>query len=136
MARLRSCRADVRRSDDQVSALQLQLLVVPGVWHAAEDNTHRRHLQKGLQLFYIITDGDSVAIIIIIIRRRRRRRRRRRSNLMFYAQSTIAVISRRRRRRMYIYHALINALSAHMIHINLTIFNTHVERSPTNNNNI
>ena len=32
----------------------------------------------------------------------------------------------------YIYHALINALSAHMIHINLNmIFYTHVERSPT-----
>ena len=28
---------------------------------------------------------------------------------------------------MYIYHALINALSAHMIHINLNmIFNTHI----------
>ena len=50
--------------------------------------------------------------IIIIIRGRRRRRRRSR---------------RRRRRRMYIYHALINALSAHMIHINLNIiFYTHV----------
>ena len=36
------------------------------------------------------------------------------------------------RRRMYIYHALINALSAHMIHINLNmIFYTHVEHSPT-----
>ena len=33
---------------------------------------------------------------------------------------------------MYIYHALINALSVHMIHINLnTIFYTHVEHSPT-----
>ena len=33
---------------------------------------------------------------------------------------------------MYIYHALINALSAHMIHINFnTIFYTHVEHSPT-----
>ena len=33
---------------------------------------------------------------------------------------------------MYIYHALINALSAHMIHINLNmIFYTHVEYSPT-----
>ena len=33
---------------------------------------------------------------------------------------------------MYIYHALINALSAHMIHINLSmIFYTHVEHSPT-----
>ena len=33
---------------------------------------------------------------------------------------------------MYIYHALINALSAHMIHINLNmIFYTHVENSPT-----
>ena len=32
---------------------------------------------------------------------------------------------------MYIYHALINALSAHMIHINLNmIFYTHVEYSP------
>ena len=30
------------------------------------------------------------------------------------------------------YHALINALSAHMIHINLNmIFYTHVEHSPT-----
>ena len=45
---------------------------------------------------------------------------------------------------MYIYHALINALSAHMIHINLNmIFYTHVDHSPTktiyikyyNNNN-
>ena len=33
---------------------------------------------------------------------------------------------------MYIYHALINALSAHMIHINLNIiFYTQVEYSPT-----
>ena len=33
---------------------------------------------------------------------------------------------------MYIYHALINALSAHIIHINLnTIFHAHVEDSPT-----
>ena len=32
---------------------------------------------------------------------------------------------------MYIYHALINALSAHMIHINLNmIIYTHVEHSP------
>ena len=31
---------------------------------------------------------------------------------------------------MYIYHALINALSAHIIHINLnTIFYTHIEHS-------
>ena len=33
---------------------------------------------------------------------------------------------------MYIYHALINALSAHVIHINLNmIFYTHVNHSPT-----
>ena len=33
---------------------------------------------------------------------------------------------------MYIYHALINALSVHMIHINLNmIFYTHVKHSPT-----
>ena len=33
---------------------------------------------------------------------------------------------------MYIYHALINALSVHMIYINLNmIFYTHVEHSPT-----
>jgi len=33
---------------------------------------------------------------------------------------------------MYIYHVFINALSAHMIHINLNmIFYTHVEHSPT-----
>ena len=33
---------------------------------------------------------------------------------------------------MYIYHALINALSTHIIHINLNmIFYTHVEHSPT-----
>ena len=33
---------------------------------------------------------------------------------------------------MYIYHALINALSAHMIHINLNmIFYTRVKHSPT-----
>ena len=33
---------------------------------------------------------------------------------------------------MYIYDALINALSAHMIHINLNMmFCTHVEHSPT-----
>ena len=33
---------------------------------------------------------------------------------------------------MYIYHVLINALSAHMIHINLNIvFYTYVEHSPT-----
>ena len=33
---------------------------------------------------------------------------------------------------MSIYHALLNALSAHMIHINLNmIYYTHVEHSPT-----
>ena len=33
---------------------------------------------------------------------------------------------------MYIYHALINALSVHTIHINLNmIFYTYVEHSPT-----
>ena len=33
---------------------------------------------------------------------------------------------------MYIYDALINALSAHMIHINLNMtFYTHVEHGPT-----
>ena len=33
---------------------------------------------------------------------------------------------------MYIYHALINALGAHIMHINLnTIFYTHVEDSPS-----
>ena len=33
---------------------------------------------------------------------------------------------------MYIYHAVINALSAHRIHINLSIiFYTHVEYNPT-----
>ena len=33
---------------------------------------------------------------------------------------------------IYIYHALINALSVHMIHINLnTIFYRHIEHSPT-----
>ena len=32
---------------------------------------------------------------------------------------------------MYNYHALINALSAHMIHINLNIFYIHTEHSPT-----
>ena len=33
---------------------------------------------------------------------------------------------------MYLYHAFINALSVHMIHINLNmIFYTHVEHSPT-----
>ena len=38
---------------------------------------------------------------------------------------------------MYIWHALINALSAHMIHINLNmIFYTHVEHSPTKTNYI
>ena len=34
---------------------------------------------------------------------------------------------------MYIYHALIDALGAHTIHINLnTVFYTHAEHSPTN----
>ena len=38
---------------------------------------------------------------------------------------------------MYIYYALINALSAHIIHINLnTIFYTYVEDSPTKTNYI
>ena len=34
---------------------------------------------------------------------------------------------------MYIYHALINTLSAHMIHVNLnyTLFCTHIQHSPT-----
>ena len=36
---------------------------------------------------------------------------------------------------MYIYRALINALSAHIIHININmIFYTHVEHSPIKNN--
>ena len=38
---------------------------------------------------------------------------------------------------MYICHALINALGAHVIHINLSmIFYTHVEHSPTKTNHI
>ena len=38
---------------------------------------------------------------------------------------------------MYIYHALINTLSAHMIHVDLnTIFCTHVEHSPSYQNNL
>ena len=38
---------------------------------------------------------------------------------------------------MYIYHELINALSAHIIHINLnTIFYTYVEDSPSKTNYI
>ena len=38
---------------------------------------------------------------------------------------------------MYIYHALIDALTAHMIHINLnTVFHTHVELSPTKKTDI
>ena len=32
---------------------------------------------------------------------------------------------------MYVYHALINALSAHVIYINLNIFYTYVVHSPT-----
>ena len=32
---------------------------------------------------------------------------------------------------MYIYQTLIDALSAHMTHINLNIFYTYVEHSPT-----
>ena len=32
---------------------------------------------------------------------------------------------------MCIYHALINALSVHMIHTNLNVFYTHVQHSPT-----
>ena len=46
-------------------------------------------------------------------------------NLQLHMHPIIIVI-------MYIYHALINALSAHMIHINLNmIFYTHVDHSPT-----
>ena len=38
---------------------------------------------------------------------------------------------------MYIYHALMNALSAHMIHINLNmVFYTYVEHSPTKTINV
>ena len=44
---------------------------------------------------------------------------------MLYSPVTIIII-------MYIYHALINAMSNHMIHINLNMtFYTHVEHSPT-----
>ena len=49
--------------------------------------------------------------------------------------SLIDTMSRSDRKKkriiMYIYHALINALSAHMIHINLiTVFYAHVEHVP------
>ena len=38
---------------------------------------------------------------------------------------------------MYIYHALLYALSAHIIHINLNMtFYTHIEHSPTKTINI
>ena len=48
-----------------------------------------------------------------------------RTMLRHWSQFIIIII-------MYIYHALINALSAHMIHINLNmIFYTHVKHSPT-----
>ena len=44
----------------------------------------------------------------------------------------IIIIIRIRIIIMYIYHTLINALSAHMIQINLNvIFYTHIEHSPT-----
>ena len=34
---------------------------------------------------------------------------------------------------IYIYHALIDVLNVHMVHVNLkTIFYTHVEQGPTN----
>ena len=45
--------------------------------------------------------------------------------LCYYVSTTVIII-------MYIYHALINALSTHMIHNNLNmIFYTHVKHSPT-----
>ena len=48
-------------------------------------------------------------------------------SLLSWAQLIIMIII-----IMYIYHAVINALSAHMIHIDLhMIFYTHVEHSPT-----
>ena len=47
---------------------------------------------------------------------------------MYFIESIITIIII----IMSIYHALINALSVHMIHINLnTILYTHVEHSPT-----
>ena len=50
-----------------------------------------------------------------------------RKRLLFFAVSISIIII-----IMYIYNALINALSAHMIHINLNmIFYTHVKHSPT-----
>ena len=45
----------------------------------------------------------------------------------FYTTSEVLIIM-----TMYIYYALINALGAHIIHINLsTIFYTHADHSPT-----
>ena len=58
----------------------------------------------------------------------------------FFELPVLGLTRRRRKSRilqkviiiMYIYHALNNALSAHMIHINLNmIFHTYVEHSPT-----
>ena len=75
---------------------------------------------------------------VVLLRRRRRRRRKAffqtfcvfgscfRTPRHAIAQSVTIIII------MYIYDALINALSAHMIHINLNmIFYTHAEHSPT-----
>ena len=46
--------------------------------------------------------------------------------------STCNVLHNLLRKIMYIYHALINALSAQMIHVNLNmIFYPHVEHGPT-----
>ena len=60
--------------------------------------------------------------------RRRRRSKRRIIRIMkiLYVYHEIVMI-------MHVYHALINALSSHMIHINLnTIFCPHEEKCPTN----
>ena len=49
----------------------------------------------------------------------------------------IKIIIKNNNVHLMIFHTLINALSAHMIHINLNmIFYTHVEHSPTKTDNL
>jgi len=54
------------------------------------------------------------------------------SQILITQALTVTALTLKTATIMYIYHALINALSAHMIHINLNmIFYTHVEHNPT-----
>ena len=89
----------------------------------AEEPIHNIDWMKNRQDYVVWTDKEMTTRLPIV-----RRHLEAVAYLMVLFVSDYIIIIR----RMYVYCALINALSAHTIHIKLnTILYTHIERSPT-----